>query len=351
MTYVELLQTLIATPSFSREEDASAGVIFDFLRDKNLAPKRHFNNVYAFCRHYSSRKKTLLLCSHHDTVRPAGGYTRNPFAPDIEDGKLYGLGSNDAGASVVALIHCFTDFYDKELPFNLVLAIVAEEEVQGANGIRSILPMLGHIDCAIVGEPTQMQAAVGERGLIVLDCTAHGIQGHAARDEGKNALYIAIDDITWLRGFEFPKISPLMGKVKATATMIQCGSQHNVVPAQCRFVVDVRSTDVYENAEIVHILQQNMQSAVEVRSIRLRASSIAKEHPLVQAAERIGCTAYISPTTSDIAVLDGIPSLKIGVGNSVRSHTADEFVFLKEIEEGIDKYEQLISQLVISRKL
>ncbi|GHT79807.1 acetylornithine deacetylase [Bacteroidia bacterium] len=342
---LQLLQTLISTPSFSREEDATAGIIFDFLQGSNLAPKRHLNNVYAFNQHYSPQKKTLLLCSHHDTVRPAAGYTRNPLAPTIEDGKLYGLGSNDAGASVVSLIHCFTTFFNKELPFNLVLAIVAEEEVQGPNGIESIKPLIGKIDCAIVGEPTQMQAAVGERGLMVLDCTAHGVQGHAARNEGKNALYMALDDIAWLREFEFPQISERMGKIKMTATMIQCGTQHNVIPAECKFVVDVRPTDAYDNEEIVRILQQNMQSTVTPRSTRLRASSIADEHPLVQAAKRIGCTTYVSPTTSDIALLR-VPSLKIGVGDSSRSHSADEFVYLREIEEGIATYEQLIQNMV-----
>ena len=343
---LHLLQTMISVPSFSREEGASADIIFDFLQSKNFAPKRHLNNVYAFCKYYEPHQKTLLLCSHHDTVRPAEGYTRSPFAPDIQDGKLYGLGSNDAGASVAALVRCFYTFFQKKLPFNLVLAIVGEEEVQGAGGIGSVLPLLGQIDCAIVGEPTQMQAAIGERGLIVLDCTAEGIQGHAARSEGKNALYAALDDIAWLRGFEFPKLSPLMGRVKATATMMQCGTQHNVVPAKCCFVVDVRPTDVYENEEIVQILRQGMQSRVEARSLRLRASSISPAHPLVRAAQSIGCTTYVSPTTSDIAVLR-LPALKIGAGNSARSHSANEFVYLHEIEEGIAKYEALVGNMVL----
>ncbi|GHU95222.1 acetylornithine deacetylase [Bacteroidia bacterium] len=341
---LQLLQTLISTPSFSREETATADVIFDYLTAAQLSPKRHLNNVYAFGQHNSPQKKTLLLCSHHDTVRPAAGYTRDPFAPDIQDGKLYGLGSNDAGASVVSLIDCFSTFYNKNLPFNLVLAIVAEEEVQGPNGVESILPLLGKIDCAIVGEPTQMQAAVGERGLMVLDCTAHGVQGHAARNEGKNALYLALDDIEWIRQFAFPKISATMGQVKMTATMMQCGTQHNVVPAECKFVVDVRPTDAYSNEEILQIIQQHCQSTVTPRSTRLRASSIAAEHPLVQAAVQIGCSTYISPTTSDIALLH-LPALKMGVGDSARSHAANEFVYLHEIDEGIARYKQLIDSL------
>jgi acetylornithine deacetylase len=344
---INLLRALIATPSFSREEDKTANIIYDCLRQQNIAPMRHLNNIYAFCRHYSASKPSILLCSHHDTVRPAAGYTRNPFSPDIEDGKLYGLGSNDAGASVAALIHCFAAFYDKAMPFNLVLAIVGEEEVQGDCGIRSILSLLRKIDCAIIGEPTQMQAAVGERGLIVCDCTAHGIQGHAARNEGKNALYTAVDDILWLRNFQFPKISPLMGSVKMTATMMQCGTQHNVVPAECRFVVDIRPTDVYENEEVVQILQKNMTSEVCPRSLRLRASSIAADHPLVAAAVQIGCSTYVSPTTSDMAVLP-VPALKIGAGNSARSHTADEFVYLHEIEAGIATYIKLIENVALS---
>jgi acetylornithine deacetylase len=343
-TAITLLQRLIATPSVSREESATAQIIFDFLQEQGVAPKRHLNNIFSFCESYDSSKPSLLLCSHHDTVRPAAGYTRNPYAPDIEDGKLYGLGSNDAGASVVSLIAVYCNCYKKLLSYNLVLAIVAEEEVQGPNGIESIKPMLGKVDCAIVGEPTQMQAAVGERGLMVLDCTAHGRQGHAARSEGDNALYHAMDDMAWFRTYKFPKKSERMGEVKMTVTMIQCGTQHNVVPAECKFVVDVRPTDVYDNQEIMDIIRAHVECDVQPRSTRIRASSIADEHPLVATAKKVGRTTYISPTTSDIALLK-LPALKMGPGDSARSHSADEYVCVSEIEEAIKVYGELLENL------
>ncbi|MDR0418592.1 MAG: M20 family metallo-hydrolase [Prevotellaceae bacterium] len=348
--YVELLQSLIITPSISREEDKTASIIADFLKKEGIEVNCHLNNVYSLCKHYNENKPSLLLCSHHDTVRPASGYTRDPFQSTIENGKLYGLGSNDAGASVVSLIATYIKFYDKELPFNLVLGIVAEEEVQGPNGVESIKAMLGKIDCAIVGEPTQMQAAVGERGLMVLDCTAHGKQGHAARGEGDNALYHALDDIQWFSTFKFPKVSERMGEVKMTATMISCGTQHNVIPAECKYVVDVRPTDVYENEEIVEIIRRHVKSDVMPRSTRIRASSIADNHPLIVAAMGIGRKTYVSPTTSDIALLK-LPSLKMGPGESARSHAADEFIYIKEIEEAINLYAQLIDKLAEDKLL
>ncbi|MDR1226678.1 MAG: M20 family metallo-hydrolase [Prevotellaceae bacterium] len=341
---ISLLQQLISTPSISREESATAQIIFDFLQERNVAPKRHLNNVFSFCKSYDAAKPTLLLCSHHDTVRPAASYTKDPFTPMVEGGKLYGLGSNDAGASVVSLIAVYCNFYDKTLPFNLVLAIVAEEEVQGPNGIESLKPLLGKIDCAIVGEPTQMQAAVGERGLMVLDCTAHGKQGHAARNEGDNALYHAVDDISWFRTYKFPKKSERMGEVKMTVTMISCGTQHNVVPAECKFVVDVRPTDVFDNQDIVDVIRANVKCDVQPRSTRICASSIADEHPLVVAAKKIGRETYVSPTTSDIALLK-LPALKMGPGDSARSHSADEYVYISEIEEAINIYGELLEIL------
>ena len=342
---ISLLQRLIATPSVSRGEGATAQIIFDFLQEQGVAPKRHLNNVFSFCESYDSAKPALLLCSHHDTVRPAAGCTRNPYAPDIEGGKLYGLGSNDAGASVVSLIAAYCNFYTRQLPYNLVLAMVAEEEVQGPNGVESVIPLLGKIDCAVVGEPTQMQAAVGERGLMVLDCTAYGRQGHAARSEGDNALYRAVDDIAWFRTYKFPKKSERMGEVKMTVTMMQCGTQHNVVPAECKFTVDVRPTDVYDNQEIVDIIRANVKCGVQPRSTRIRASSIADTHPLVTAAKKIGRTTYISPTTSDIALLK-LPALKMGPGDSARSHSADEYVCVGEVEEAIKIYGELLEELV-----
>lgn len=343
-TAIRLLQTLISTPSFSREEGETARIIFDFLQEQNVLPKRHLNNVYARCKGYDAQKPTLLLCSHHDTVRPAAGYTHDPFAPTVADGKLYGLGSNDAGASVAALAAVFCNFYQAPLPFNLALAIVAEEEVQGPNGVEALKPLLGDICCAIVGEPTQMQAAVGERGLMVLDCTAHGKQGHAARAEGDNALYRAVDAIEWFRTFRFPKISERMGEVKMTVTMISGGTQHNVIPAECKFVVDVRPTDAYDNQEIVDIIRRSVPCDVQPRSTRIRASGIADSHPLVQAALKLGRQTYVSPTTSDIALLR-LPSLKMGPGDSARSHSADEFVYLSEVEEAIDLYGKMLENV------
>jgi acetylornithine deacetylase len=345
-TAISLLRQLIATPSFSREEAGTAQLLFDFLQAQNVQPQRHLNNVYSRCASYDSAKPTLLLCSHHDTVRPAAGYTRNPFAPDIEDGCLYGLGSNDAGASVVSLATTYCNFYHRTMPFNLALALVAEEEVQGPNGIESLKPLLGKIDCAVVGEPTQMQAAVAERGLMVLDCTAHGTQGHAARSEGDNALYHAVDDIAWFRTYRFPKKSMRMGEVKMTVTMMQCGTQHNVVPAECKFVVDVRPTDAYSNEEIVDIIRSSVKCDVQPRSTRVRASSLPDNHPLAQAAQGLGRTAYVSPTTSDIALLH-VPSLKMGPGDSARSHSADEFIHIDEIEVAIGLYASLLENLKI----
>ncbi|MDR0710918.1 MAG: M20/M25/M40 family metallo-hydrolase [Prevotellaceae bacterium] len=345
-TAIQLLQALIATPSVSREEEGTARIIFDFLQEQKVSPKRYLNNVYSLCERYDAQKPTLLLCSHHDTVRPAAGYTRDPFAPTIEDGKLYGLGSNDAGASVAALAAVYCNFYRQPLPFNLALAIVAEEEVQGPNGVEAIKPLLGDISCAIVGEPTQMQAAVGERGLMVLDCTAHGKQGHAARGEGDNALYRAIDAIEWIRAFRFPKISERMGEVKMTVTMMSCGTQHNVIPAECKFVVDVRPTDAYDNQEIVDIIRAGLPCDVQPRSTRILASSIADSHPLVQTALMLGRKTYVSPTTSDIALLR-LPSLKMGPGSSSRSHSADEYVYLSEVEEAIGIYEKMIEGLAL----
>lgn len=345
-TAIQLLRALISTPSFSREEGDTASLIFNFLQEQKVCPKRHLNNVYSRCHCYDAHKPTLLLCSHHDTVRPAAGYTRNPFAADVEDGRLYGLGSNDAGASVAALAAAYCRFYRQKLPFNLVLAIVAEEEVQGPNGVEALLPLLGDVCCAIVGEPTLMQAAVGERGLMVLDCTAHGKQGHAARSEGDNALYRAVDAVEWFRTFRFPRISERMGEVKMTVTMMSCGTQHNVIPAECRFVVDVRPTDAYDNQEIADIIRAGVQCDVQPRSTRIRASSIADSHPLVQAALRLGRKTYVSPTTSDIALLR-LPALKMGPGDSARSHSANEFVYLCEVEEAIEVYEKMIANLAL----
>lgn len=341
---VELLQALIATPSTSRDEARTGDLLFAFLADHGAAPERLYNNVWARAEGFDPRRPTLLLNSHHDTVRPAASYTRDPYAPTLEEGRLYGLGSNDAGASVVSLAETFLTFRTRRLPFNLVVALSAEEECMGEHGMRALLPALGPIDMALVGEPTGMQAATGERGLVVLDCTAHGRSGHAARGEGINALYIAMDDIARLRTFRFERESQLLGPVGIAVTQIEAGTQHNVVPDTCRFVVDVRTTDAYSNEEVVEQLRAALHSDVVPRSTRIRAAAVGDDHPLVRAARAVGRQTFVSPTTSDRTLMP-FPSLKMGPGESARSHSADEFVLVAEIDEAITIYEQYIEQL------
>ncbi len=348
MTAIELLQKLISTPSHSREEDATATIIEEWLADNGITPKRLGNNVLAFSKGFDPLKRTtLLLNSHHDTVRPAASYTRNPYSPDIEGDTLYGLGSNDAGGSVVALLHAFVSHYPTSdtLPFNILLAITAEEEVMGEGGIRSLLDSeLQCVDMAIVGEPTGLNAAIGERGLVVLDCVAEGRSGHAARNEGENALYKAVRDINLLQSMTFEKESTLLGAIRMTTTMIECGTQHNVVPDRCKFVVDCRTTDAYTNQEFVDIISSRLESSVTPRSTRIGASALAADHPLLLAAQELGATSYVSPTTSDMALMSW-PTLKIGVGESSRSHTADEYVKVSEVEAGVEFYTRLIEKL------
>ena len=341
---VELLQALIATPSTSRDEARTGDLLFAFLADHGAAPERLYNNVWARAEGFDPRRPTLLLNSHHDTVRPAASYTRDPYAPTLEEGRLYGLGSNDAGASVVSLAETFLTFRTRRLPFNLVVTLSAEEECMGEHGMRALLPALGPIDMALVGEPTGMQAATGERGLVVLDCTAHGRSGHAARGEGINALYIAMDDIARLRTFRFERESQLLGPVGIAVTQIEAGTQHNVVPDTCRFVVDVRTTDAYSNEEVVEQLRAVLHSDVVPRSTRIRAAAVGDDHPLVRAARAVGRQTFVSPTTSDRTLMP-FPSLKMGPGESARSHSADEFVLVAEVDEAITIYEQYIEQL------
>lgn len=337
--YIELLRRMIATPSVSREEERTADLLAEFLTSRGVDPvHRSHNNVWARNRWFDPSKPTILLNSHHDTVKPNSAYTRDPFAPDIEAGKLYGLGSNDAGASVVSLIAAFLHFYEAEgLRYNLCLALTAEEEVSGRNGIESILSELGELSFAIVGEPTGMELAIAERGLMVLDCVAHGKAGHAARNEGDNAIYRAMQDIEWFRTYRFPQESQLFGNVKMSVTVINAGTQHNVVPAECRYTVDVRVTDRYTNEEVLEIVRSHVASDVTPRSTRLKPSYIDPSHPIVAAGLALGRHTYGSPTTSDQALLS-IPSLKMGPGDSARSHSADEFVYVSEIEAGIDQY-------------
>ena len=343
---VALLRQMIQTPSFSKEEAGTAGLLAKFLQERGVEVHRKKNNVWAFNRHYDPAKPTILLNSHHDTVKPNGAYTRDPFAATVEGARLYGLGSNDAGASGVSLLAAFLHFYDrKDLKYNLCVAITAEEENSGHDGLECVIPELGPLEFAIVGEPTLMQLAIAERGLMVIDCTAHGKAGHAAREEGDNAIYKAMQDIEWFRTYRFPKVSDLFGAVKMSVTIISAGTQHNVVPAECRFTVDIRVTDRYTNEEVLEIIKEHVSCEVKARSTRLRPSSIRPDHPIVQAGLALGRTTYGSPTTSDQALLD-IPSLKLGVGDSARSHSADEFVHLSEIREGIELYIKMLSAIL-----
>ena len=344
---IDLLKKLIATPSFSKQEEQTAGIIHHFLEGKSIDTKREGNNVFALNKYYNTEKQTILLNSHHDTVKPNPKYTKDPFKPVIENGKLYGLGSNDAGGCLVSLIAAFNHFYDrKDLKYNLALAATAEEEISGTGGIELVLKYLPGIDFAIVGEPTKLQMAIAERGLLVLDCLANGVAGHAAREEGKNAIYIALKDIEWFRAYSFPKESSLLGPVKMNVTAIETENKaHNVVPAECKFIVDVRVNELYSFEEVLDTIKKNVQSEVRPRSTRLRSTSIPMDHPLVKAGLNLGRTYFGSPTSSDKALMP-FPALKIGPGDSARSHTADEYIYVEEIKEGVEFYIQLLNQLL-----
>ena len=339
---IELLKELISISSFSGEEDKSADLFRKSLENNQIATKRKYHNLYAFSKNFDSARPTLVLNSHHDTVRPTGGWHSDPFQPVIEGDKLIGLGSNDAGASLVSLIAVFQYFYNNaSISHNLVLALTAEEENSGEKGIRAILPEIGKIDLAIVGEPTGMNMAIAEKGLVELRCQAIGRSGHAARDTGENAISKAIDDIVWIRNHKFSQVSPLLGPPKMTVTMINAGTQHNVIPDRCEFTVDIRSTEICNNKMILEVLKKNITSKFDEPSLNLRPSSIPLDHHLVQTAKSLGMETFGSPTLSDQTYISA-PSVKMGPGRSERSHTADEFVYLSEIEEGIDKYIELL---------
>lgn len=347
---ISLLKQLIETPSLSKEEDSTASLIQKFLKANGVSPERKGNNIWAKNLHFNDSKPTILLNSHHDTVKPNAGYTKDPFAAIEMEGKLYGLGSNDAGGCLVALITTFLHFYDQaDLQYNLILAATAEEEISGKDGIESLLKALPAIDFGIVGEPTLMEMAIAEKGLMVLDCLAKGQSGHAAREEGDNAIYKAIKDIEWLKNYQFPKASEMLGPVKMNVTVIEAGSQHNVVPDECRFVVDVRTTDAYSNQETLDIIAANVNSEVTPRSTRLNPSGIDINHSIVKAGLALGRKTYGSPTLSDQALMP-FPTLKMGPGDSARSHTADEFIYLKEIMEGIDTYQSMLNLLLHKQK-
>lgn len=344
---IALLKQLISTPSFSKEENDTAALITKFFEDNKIPYARVGNNVYAKNAHYNESKPTVLLNSHHDTVKPNKGYTLDPFTPVIKDGKLFGLGSNDAGGCLVALMATFLHFYNKkDISHNVVFAASAEEEISGVNGIELVLPYLGKINFGIVGEPTKMEMAVAERGLMVIDCTAQGRAGHAARNEGENALYKALEDINWIRNYNFEKVSNLLGESRMTVTVIETeNKQHNVIPAQCKFVIDVRVNELYTFDEILEALNQNLQSQFKPRTTRMKSTSIALDHPLVKAGIKLGRGYYGSPTTSDKALMP-FPTLKIGPGDSARSHTADEYIYLEEIKNGIELYIKLVEIVV-----
>jgi len=343
---IQLLQQLITTPSFSGKEDETAVLIENCFSYFDILVNKKGNNIWVKNKNFNPELPTILLNSHHDTVLPNSGYTLNPFDPKIEDGKLFGLGSNDAGGPLVSLLATFLFFYDKKLKYNLIFAATAEEETSGVNGITSILDDLGKIDVAIVGEPTLMQMAIAEKGLVVLDCIAKGTSSHAAHQNPDNAIYNAIKDIQWINNFMFPKTSPLLGDVKMTVTIISAGKQHNVVPNECAFTIDIRTNEYYTNDEIINTVKENITAEIQPRSLRLNSSRIDMHHPIVKAAVKCGCETYGSPTISDQALMN-FPSVKIGPGDSKRSHSSDEFIYIDEIKNGIDKYIEVLSEIVI----
>jgi acetylornithine deacetylase len=344
---VGLLKQLIATPSFSKEENDTAEIICAFFKKHDVPFARVVNNIYAKNKYYDVNKPSVLLNSHHDTVLPNKGYTMDPFTPVEKDGKLFGLGSNDAGGCLVSLMATFLHFHNQpDTTHNVVFAASAEEEISGVNGIELVLPFLGNIDFGIVGEPTKMEMAVAERGLMVIDCLSIGRAGHAARNEGENALYKAVDDINWIRNYKFDKVSSLLGESRLTVTVIDTDNkQHNVVPAQCKFVIDVRVNELYTFEEILDALKTSLKSQFKPRTTRMKSTSIPLDHPLILAGIQLGKGYYGSPTTSDKALMP-FPTLKMGPGDSARSHTADEFIYLEEIQNGINTYIKLIEQIL-----
>lgn len=338
---VELLQNLIRTESISRNEDIAADLLQNYMHSKNLPTHRSGNNIWTIAPDFDESRQTILLNAHIDTVKPSSSYTRNPFEPTIEGDILYGLGSNDDGGGLVSLLQAFRVLKNRKRDYNLVYLASCEEEVSGKNGIESVLPLLPKIDVAIVGEPTGMQPAVAEKGLMVLDVTATGKAGHAARNEGENAIYKALGWIEWFRDYQFEKVSDLLGANKMSVTVINAGTQHNVVPDKCTFVVDVRTNELYSNQEVFDIIKSHVPGA-EYRSTRLNSSRISTSHPLIQKLVGMGKKPFGSPTLSDQALMR-FPSFKLGPGESSRSHTADEFIKISEIEDAIGTYISLLS--------
>ncbi|MBS9462040.1 M20 family metallo-hydrolase [Flagellimonas sp. 389] len=339
---IQLLKELIAIRSFSEEEDETADVIQKWLANFGIKTERQFNNVYAFNKYFDENKPTLLLNSHHDTVKPNSAYNKDPFDPHIEDGKLFGLGSNDAGGCLVSLLATFTYFYNHEdLSHNIIIAATAEEENAGERSLRGLLPMLPEIDVAVVGEPTLMDLAIAEKGLVVFDAVVKGTPSHAAHPNDNNSIYNTIEVLEWFKKYTFDKTSDALGEVKMTVTQINAGSQHNVVPAQVDLVIDVRVNDCYSNEEIAEMLQNEAPCKITPRSLRLNSSAIDPDHDLVKSGLALGRKTYGSPTLSDQAALS-CQSVKLGPGDSTRSHSADEFIYLDEIEKGIALYIKIL---------
>lgn len=347
---VQLLQQLISTQSFSRNEDKTADIITEYLENEGKSVNRLGNNVWVRSAEFRDDWPTILLNSHHDTVKPGESWTRDPFSPDIErvegEETLFGLGSNDAGGALVSLLHTFLHMDEvADRGYNLIYAASAEEEISGENGISALLPEIGEIDAGIVGEPTRMKMAIAEKGLIVLDCVSRGVSGHAARHEGINAIYEAMQDIRWIKNFRFSDKSDLLGETTAQVTQINAGTQHNMVPDVCTFVVDIRTNELYSNQQVLEIFRNNLISEITPRSLRLESSCVATDHPLVKKGVELGWEYYGSPTLSDQALCRNFPTLKLGPGSSGRSHIADEYIRVSEIQEGIEKYIQLLTDL------
>ena len=343
---VDLLKKLIATPSVSRNEKEAADIMEQTIRSYGFEPQREANNVWIIDPHYDESRPTLLLNAHIDTVKPVASWTRDPFSPDVEDGVLYGLGSNDCGGGLCSLLQIFRMLTEKPQQYNLIYLASAEEEVSGKDGITRALPLLPHIDLAIVGEPTGMNPAVAEKGLMVLDVIAHGKSGHAARNEGVNAIYEALDDMRWIRDYKFEKVSEFLGPTKMTLTVVNAGTQHNVIPDKCTMLVDIRTNEFYDNEEVFEFISQHLKSEVKAHSFRLKSSRIDPEHPLIKKCVAMGMKPFGSPTLSDQALMH-FPSFKLGPGESSRSHSANEFIRISEIRDAIAKYETLLDGAAI----
>lgn len=343
---VQLLKKLIATPSVSRNEKDAADIMEQTIRSYGFEPQREANNLWIIDPHYDESRPTLLLNAHIDTVKPVASWSREPFSPDVEDGVLYGLGSNDCGGGLCSLLQIFRMLTEKQQSYNLIYLASAEEEVSGKDGITRALPLLPHIDLAIVGEPTGMNPAVAEKGLMVLDVIAHGKSGHAARNEGVNAIYEALDDMRWIRDYKFEKVSEFLGPTKMTLTVVNAGTQHNVIPDKCTMLVDIRTNEFYDNEEVYEFIRQHLKSEVKAHSFRLKSSRIDPEHPLIRKCVAMGMKPFGSPTLSDQALMH-FPSFKLGPGESSRSHSANEFIRISEIRDAIAKYETLLDGAAI----